>query len=274
MATKTSAPPAWRHYVDEWVESLVAAGLSSQTVKCRHYKLAHLASLLATSPDDVTTAQIVHVFASQDWSPETRKAYRATAVSFFKWMQASGYREDDPSAKLPSVRKPQPHPHPCPDASISRALRSAHGHDVIMLRLAAECGLRRGEIARVRSDDLVRDARGWMLIVRGKGDKQRLVPLPDDLAHAIDAAHGWLLPGRWSGHVEESYVGKHLSRLLPDGYGAHSLRHRFATTVYADTSDLLVVSRLLGHASTETTERYVAMPDGRLHDAVAGVAIR
>lgn len=274
MAIKTSAPPAWRNLMEEWRETLIAAGLSTETVKCRQYKLTHIASLLNTSPNDVTTEQIIHTCASQDWRPETRKAYRATIVSFFRWLQSSGHRADDPSAQLPSVRKPQPHPHPCPDASISRALRSARGHDAIMLRLAAECGLRRGEIARVKSDDLVRDARGWMLIVRGKGDKQRLVPLPDDLAHAIDAAHGWLLPGRWSGHVEESYVGKHLSRLLPDGYGAHSLRHRFATTVYADTSDLLVVSRLLGHASTETTERYVAMPDGRLHDAVAGVAIR
>ncbi|MCI6532283.1 MAG: tyrosine-type recombinase/integrase [Bifidobacterium animalis] len=273
MGTKISAPPAWRNHVDKWIESLVAAGLSSETVKSRRYKLTRLAHLLQRGPDEVTTEQIVHVFASQSWRPETRKAYRTTAASFFRWMQRAGYRTEDVSEGLPSIRKPQPHPRPCPDRHISAALSRAQGMDAIMLRLAAECGLRRGEIARVHSDDVVADSGGKSLIVRGKGDKQRLVPLPADLAGSIEAAHGWLLPGRWRGHVEESFVGKHLSRLLPTGYGAHTLRHRFATTVYRDTSDLLVVARLLGHASTETTECYVAMPDGRLRQAVAGVAV-
>ena len=99
-----------------------------------------------------------------------------------------------------------------------------------MIRLGAECGLRRGEIARVHSDDVVADSAGRSLIVRGKGDKQRIVPLPDDLAGIIMDARGYLFPGRFGGHVEESYIGDHISRLLPDGYAAHTLRHRFATT--------------------------------------------
>ena len=133
----------------------------------------------------------------------------------------------------------------------------------LMIRLGAECGLRRGEIARVHSDDVVADNAGRSLIVRGKGDKQRIVPLPDDLAGIIMDARGYLFPGRFGGHVEESYIGDHISRLLPDGYAAHTLRHRFATTAYAATHDLFVVAELLGHESVETTEHYVALPDGR-----------
>ena len=53
-----------------------------------------------------------------------------------------------------------------------------------------------------------------------------------------------------------------------DGWTAHSLRHRYATTTYAVTRDLLLVSKLLGHASVETTQRYIAMPDDRLRAAV------
>ena len=86
-----------------------------------------------------------------------------------------------------------------------------------MIRLGAECGLRRGEIARVHSDDVVADSAGRSLIVRGKGDKQRIVPLPDDLAGIIMDARGYLFPGRFGGHVEESYVGDHISHLLPRG---------------------------------------------------------
>ena len=109
--------------------------------------------------------------------------------------------------------------------------------------------------------------------MRGKGDKQRIVPLPDDLAGIIMDARGYLFPGRFGGHVEESYVGDHISHLLPRGYAAHTLRHRFATTAYAATHDLFVVAELLGHESVETTEHYVAMPDGRLREAAAAVRL-
>lgn len=62
-------------------------------------------------------------------------------------------------------------------------------------------------------------------------------------------------------------------KLLPDGYAAHTLLHRFATTAYAATHDLFVVAELLGHESVETTEHYVAMPDGRLREAMAAVRL-
>ena len=86
-------------------------------------------------------------------------------------------------------------------------------------------------------------------------------------------ARGYLFPGRFGGHVEEPYIGDPISRLLPDGYAAHTLRHRFATTAYAATHDLFVVAELLGHESVETTEHYVAMPDGRLREATAAVRL-
>ena len=95
----------------------------------------------------------------------------------------------------------------------------------------------------------------------------------DDLAGIIMDARGYLFPGRFGGHVEESYIGDHISRLLPDGYAAHTLRHRFATTAYAATHDLFVVAELLGHESVETTEHYVAMPDGRLREATTAVRL-
>lgn len=93
------------------------------------------------------------------------------------------------------------------------------------------------------------------------------------LGKTVMETQGYLFPGRFGGHVEESYIGDHISRLLPDGYAAHTLRHRFATTAYAATHDLFVVAELLGHESVETTEHYVAMPDGRLREATAAVRL-
>lgn len=274
MRNKISAPVPWRKSIEGWTDTLRAAGLSAQTIKSRRYKMVHLATLLMPSgPKDVTTEQIVQTFARQQWKPETRKAYRNTISSFFRWLHKSGRRSDDPSLDVPRVKKPHAHPRPCPDRYIAAAMEMATSSERLMIRLGAECGLRRGEIARVHSDDVVADSAGRSLIVRGKGDKQRIVPLPDDLAGIIMDARGYLFPGRFGGHVEESYIGDHISRLLPDGYAAHTLRHRFATTAYAATHDLFVVAELLGHESVETTEHYVAMPDGRLREATAAVRL-
>lgn len=274
MRNKISAPVPWRKSIEGWTDTLKAAGLSAQTIKSRRYKMVHLAALLMPSgPEDVTTEQIVQVFARQQWKPETRKAYRNTILSFFRWLHKSGRRSDDPSLDVPRVKKPHAHPRPCPDRYIAAAMEKAASSERLMIRLGAECGLRRGEIARVHSDDVVADNAGRSLIVRGKGDKQRIVPLPDDLAGIIMDARGYLFPGRFGGHVEESYIGDHISRLLPDGYAAHTLRHRFATTAYAATHDLFVVAELLGHESVETTEHYVAMTPSRLREATAAVRL-
>lgn len=274
MKNKISAPVPWRKSIEGWTDTLRAAGLSAQTIKSRRYKMVHLAALLMPSgPEDVTTEQIVQVFARQQWKPETRKAYRNTISSFFRWLHKSCRRSDDPSLDVPRVKKPHAHPRPCPDKYITAAMEKATAAEKLMIRFGAECGLRRGEIARVHSDDVVADSAGHSLIVRGKGDKQRIVPLPDDLAAIVMDANGYLFPGRFGGHVEDSYIGDHISHLLPDGYAAHTLRHRFATTAYAATHDLFVVAELLGHESVETTEHYVAMPDGRLREATAAVRL-
>lgn len=85
--------------------------------------------------------------------------------------------------------------------------------------------------------------------------------------------HGYLFPGRWGGHVEASYVGSHLAHILGEPWTAHSLRHRYATVTYESTHDLLLVQRLLGHASVRTTQIYVALPDARLRAGLDAVRL-
>lgn len=267
-------PPAqWRDEITLWLESLTAAGLSQDTINTRRCKIGHAARCLDKSPYDVTSEDLVHWTASQSWKAETRKGYRNTLVGFFRWLHATGRRADDPAVALPKVRKTRPHPRPCPDAHIYAAMCAANDVERLMLRLGAEAGLRLSEIAAVHSRDVLEGDAGPSLIVRGKGDKQRIVPISEDLAKRITAAPGWLFPGRWRGHVEKSYVSRHLTRLLPDGWEPHSLRHRYATRMYETTHDLLLVSKLLGHSSVETTQIYVAMPDSRLRVGLDAVTL-
>lgn len=274
MSMKRTPPPAsWADDINDWLESLKAAGLSEETIRCRRCKMTKAARDLAKTPQQVTGDDLVHWMASQNWKPESRKGYRNTVHGFFAWMRTTGRRADDPSDELPKIRRPKPKPRPCPDRYIIAALHKATPLERVMLRLAAECGLRRAEIAKVNSRDVMDDLVGKSLIITGKGDKQRIVPLPDDLAETIEQCGGWLLPGRWCGHVEQSYVNRHISRLLPDGWGCHSLRHRYATKTYEQTHDLFLVARLLGHASVETTQIYVVMPDSRLRSAMDAVRL-
>src|SRR5690606_22561104 len=76
------------------------------------------------------------------------------------------------------------------------ALLAAPPRETLMLRLAAEMGLRRGEVAQVHTDDVLDDLIGWSLVVHGKGGRDRVVPMPGTLARAIqDRPRGYLFPG-------------------------------------------------------------------------------
>lgn len=141
-----------------------------------------------------------------------------------------------------------------------------------MLRLAAEAGLRRGEVARLESSDLIEDLVGYSLRVVGKGERVRIVPLKDDLAREVRLSvrdgRAYLFPGKDNGHLSPGYVGKIISRLLPEGCTMHALRHRFATRVHNATGDLLTTQQLLGHASPATTQLYVLIAQDRLRAAI------
>ena len=267
-----SLPEAWREPVAAFLEYKRAGGCSEQTLSTRRYQLAHFAAHVDVSPQQVTTAQLIAALADcgAQW---TRKGLRNCFVTFFRWLQFSELRTDNPAALLPNVRSARPRPKPCPDADVMAALEKATPIEVLIIRLAAECGLRRAEIACIHSRDVIADSYGrYSLIVHGKGGKQRTIPIAQDLGSTILTAHGYLFPGRWAGHVEPSYIGRHVSRLLPEGYSVHKLRHRFATVAYSDSHDMLAVSEALGHSSTEVTRHYVALPAEslrRLTDAAA-----
>lgn len=143
----------------------------------------------------------------------------------------------------------------------------------IMLRLAAEVGLRRGEVAVAHTRDIMEDLVGRSLVVHGKGGRTRIVPLPHSLGVALSTIpEGYFFPGQDDGHLSPRYVGKLIRDLLPDQWTMHTLRHRFATRLYAHTRDLLGVQGMLGHATPTTTRRYVQWDTSRMRTAVDELA--
>lgn len=265
----------WTREIESWLRHLKAGGRPKTTIELRGYHLRRMARELDdVSPWEVTPEALVDWFGGKTWARETRRSHRASARSFWGWGLAIGRTAVNPALALESVRRQPPRPKPTPSPAFKRAMYAARERERLMLRLVDEAGLRRGEVCQVHRRDLVEDLAGWSLVVHGKGSKERLVPLTDDLAMAIrlSTRDGYAFPGRIDGHLSPAHVGKLISRLLPEGASMHGIRHRFATRAYRQTGgDTFVVQQLLGHSSPETTRLYVLVDDNRLRATIEGM---
>lgn len=260
----------WSDAIDEYCSALRGIGRRPQTIVLYRHYLRQTAALLGGSPWEVTTRQLEAMMGAVPGGASAHKSARTAVAGFYRWAQRTERMRVDPALGLPTVRVPRGRPRPTPEGIVAEALERADARERLMVELGALAGLRAGEISRVHRNDYDGD----MLLVHGKGGHERLVPIVHGhLRDALLACDGWLFPNtQRGGNITPNHVSKILSRLLPAPWTAHTLRHRFGTVAYAATRDLLAVSKLLGHASTETTLIYVQMPDDHLRNAVAAAA--
>ncbi|MDO8107162.1 tyrosine-type recombinase/integrase [Isoptericola sp. b441] len=250
--------------LEAWETALRAAGRSEQTIGLRLYHVRRLARWAAPAgPWGLRLDDLLAWSGAQRWQAETRRSYRASLRAYWRWGVATGRTLVDVAAQLPEVPPAKPDPRPAPPEAVQAAIADADDRVWLMIRLAHDLGLRRGEVAQVHSDDLSRDLLGWTLHVHGKGSRNRDVPLPDSLARVLRALPpGFAFPGADHGHLSARWVGRLVGRLLPAGVTMHQLRHACATELHDATHDLRAIQELLGHASVATTQRYVKVrPD-------------
>lgn len=248
-----------------------AMRLTPQTIDLRAYHVRRLArAALADSPWAVEPSDLLDWVGHHDWRRETARAVRSSLRRFWAWGIATGRTTENVAEILPMVKPEHPRPRPAESEVVSRAIGSADARVTLMLRLANELGMRRGEVAQVHPEnDLVRDVVGWSLIVHGKGLRKRVLPLPDDLADALRATTtGYLFPNPAGKHLSAHWVGTLVSRALADGTTMHQLRHLCATEIHDQTHDVRLVQTILGHASLDTTQRYLAVDDAKMRDAL------
>lgn len=265
----------WHKLILGWVTWMAASGRPATTLGLRRYQLMRFAEdHQYRSPWSIDVDEMAAWIASHaGWSTETRRSYRAALRRFYEWGHATGRTDHNPAKLLPPITPAQHLPRPTPESLLRDALGRATPRVRLMITLAARLGLRRGEIARIHARDIVEDLSGWSLLVHGKGNKDRLIPLPNDVASELREHDGWLFPGAVDGHLSAPYVGKLVRLTLASaGWTTHTLRHRFATVAYAGSRDLLSVQTLLGHSSPETTRRYVQLPQDALRAAMSFAA--
>jgi integrase len=259
----------WGGEIEAWTTAAVGASLSPKTIQLRRYYLARFASWCEVGPWDVIPDHVSEWLAVEDWAPETRKSARASVRVFYRWAIRTGRTVVDPTSGTEPIRTRHGVPRPTPELVLSDALERAEPRVRLMLLLAAYGGLRRAEIAGLAWED-ISDGR---MRITGKGGRVRWVPLHPRIYQTISTIRdtGPLFPGSDNGHLTPEHVGKLMSRALGGGWTAHTLRHRFGTALYSSSHDILQAQALLGHSSPATTQRYVAIPDDGMRDAVNAI---
>ena len=268
-------PSNWREPLDAWAAWMRAKGDRPQTIALRTRHIRALSRALQNSPELVTNDDLVGYFGSKNWAPSTRKSHRSSAVSFFAHL----WRHEpirDPAVQMPTITVPPSTPRPAPVHVIKAALAGAGERERLMVRLMAEAGLRIGEVVLVSLQDLLPDLIGHSLVVRGKGGKERVVLLQDELARDL-IAYGrkvgghFVFPGLDNGHLSPNWASKLVGRFLGPEWTSHTLRHRFGTSAYEGTRDIRAVADAMGHSSTVTTQTYVR-PSITSASSVSGAA--
>ena len=269
--TPWPVPQGWQNPLNEWETVMIASSCSAETIRTRLQHLRTTARILDCAPWEVTEKSLLDYVASRSWKQETRRGYQTSIRLFYDWY-SHRFSIHNPAEVLPKVKAASATPRPITETALQTALTNATGAARLVLELAAFAGLRAAEIAQVNLSDLSQDLLGDVLIVHGKGGKERVVPISPELAETIrdkaDPQTGWILPGNHNGHLSPHWVSKLAARALPDHYTLHQLRHRFGTRAYQGDRDLIAVQRLLGHSSVATTQRYVEPPSDAMRKAV------
>jgi integrase/recombinase XerD len=227
-------------------------------------------------------------------------ARRLSAIrQLYRFLYAEGQRKDDPAAVLEGPKRTRALPKTLTLAEVDRLLRVATICDpaaplAVRLRAARlaclvemlyATGLRVSELVALPASAARHDAR--VIVVRGKGNKERLVPLNDAAKRATaaylallaqsgrEAKSKWLFPSFGeSGHLTRQHLARELkilaaaAGLRASQVSPHVLRHAFASHLLHNGADLRVVQTLLGHADISTTQIYTHVLEERLKSLV------
>lgn len=261
----------------DWEVWQTAQRLSRVTIDERVRVIRQLHAETGQQPISIDAAGIVRWLADHgdDWSDSTACTYSSYLAAWFKWLQLTDRRLDNPMVKVGTPRQPEREPRPISDSDVIALLQArmwASTRRMILLALLA--GLRVHEIAKVRGEDFDMGTR--MLWVKGKGRRLRSVPMHPiivEMASEMPAA-GWWFPMR--GHESEHTLSKSVSDIIGRTMRRagvrgtpHCLRHWYGSTLLDNGIDIRVVQELMRHKSLATTQIYTKVPDGRRTEAIA-----
>ncbi|WP_274626512.1 site-specific tyrosine recombinase XerD [Arvimicrobium flavum] len=288
--------------IEAFLEMMAAErGASDNTLASYRRDLEDAAERLSREGCDLATAYAgdlrgyLNEIATQGFAASSQARKLSSLRQFFKFLYAEGLRGDDPTGTLDSPRKGRPLPKTMSedtagrllDRAAAEALDPPHGDPLAAIRLHAlvealyATGLRVTELVSLPLGVAARDERFFM--VRGKGGKERMVPLSEKARQAMRiwlAARSetpalcespWLFPAASeTGHLPRQVFARELKGLAARAgvpaakVSPHVLRHAFASHLLQNGADLRTVQQLLGHSDISTTQIYTHVLEERL----------
>jgi integrase/recombinase XerD len=287
--------------INQFLEMLGAErGASQNTLDSYQRDLSQLSEYSNISLKNLTRDQVrayLSNLQSRALAARTQARKLSTIRQFYKFLYAEGIRDDNPSLGIDSPRLGQTLPKLLSESQVSKLLERAQNQaeqkgDLKSLRLHAliemlyATGLRVSELVSLPCV-AVRSGQPY-IYVRGKGDKERLVPMNGRAIRAVETyieALGktdggktdgkWLFPSRGAkGHLTRHRFAQLLKQLgaqagiLPGQISPHVLRHAFATHLLSHGADLRAVQKMLGHSDISTTQIYTHVLEERLKSLV------
>ena len=278
----------------------VERGASPKTVESYRSDLTMFEKFVAKRGEETskTSTETVRGFMASmgnvGMAPTTMSRRLSALRQFFAFLVAEGIRNDDPTASVESPRRGRPLPKVLSEADVgkllacARAVKGPRGVRLVALvELLYATGLRVSELVGLPVGALARDRS--VVTVRGKGGKERMVPLSLPAQEAIEAwlpvrpqfmandkNSPWLFPSKSAkeGHLTRGMFALQLKELAVDAglsvsaVSPHVLRHAFASHLLAHDADLRSVQQMLGHADISTTQIYTHVLDERLKSLV------
>lgn len=291
-AQPVAPPGADPALIDRFLEMLAAeAGAATNTLAAYRSDLALASQVLEGRLSTATADDLARLGTAWLALSKASVARKAAALRrFFAFLAEEGHRADDPGAALPRPGAARRLPKVLDHAAVERlfdaiaariARMPADPRDLralALIELLYGSGLRATELVSLPRRAIAPDRP--YLILRGKGGKERLVPLSDRACAAVVAwrAHvpvdsAWLFPSGKT-HLSRIRLYQILKGLAaeagipPERVSPHVLRHAFATHLLAGGADLRALQVMLGHADIATTEIYTHVDASRLVELV------
>lgn len=269
--THRQPPQEWVPLLDQWVKYLRIRGCTPATIENWWYNVSRLALILNKPVYQISDEDIID-YMDRGLSANGIRNNRNAFNSFFDYLITAGLREDNPLAALPKVKRDKHKMRPASRQQVEKGLRDPDPTARLMVMMLADLGVRRSELAQIRKEDLIQEDKYTTIIIHGKGDKDRILPLSQRLQQILTAMpDGYLFPGRFHGHVHPDTVYRYVKRAT--GATPHAIRHRFATDLWHATGDAVKVQGMLGHESLATTQAYIYSTQDDLKQAVDQLVI-
>lgn len=256
------------HLLNQWIVSLRNRNYSKSTLSS--YRQTGTQFIIWCHDNDLELGSITHTevqawLDSRSLGPRAKYHYTSRLASFYGWLVREELILRDPTLRVDRPRLGRYLPRPADPEQVQATMLAADPRTVAMIALGAFAGMRRGEIAKLRAEDLLLRTDPPSILVHGKGGKERLVPMHATVLFALKRAGipkaGFMFLGQSGRPLNPGRIGA----LITDALGelgehttTHQLRHLFATLCYADGHDIRLVQELLGHSSVATTSVYTA----------------